>query len=160
MKRLIQIIIFIFIFGANNSYAHELVGPKIFGLQLGMQFNKVLEIANKITENNCEQIDQYGLSCYSSKFGRLNIIFNNGILSMYSMPLTYFNYNGSMDERVFLKQLIEHYKIPELDYISGNNRNYYQYKNSNEGYQITISFSMFGEIKVNSIEKISDLNFK
>lgn len=149
---------------SNNS---NLYGPKIYGLQLGMSYKESKPIINDICTKHgnpfmkCEDLSGVGEAFGAPKniriFGDLSTVgtWDNDILVGYTLPLTIFNYNNTIDKRAFLEKLASSYNLN----FYCDDKGICKGSNNDEGYQTTINLNN-GYIKIEQASKLSDLEFK
>lgn len=148
------------------------VGPKIFGMQLGMLYTSARQNAEKICMkrekivqgvNPC--MDQAGLillllgtkaEAYGSISNDIFIAGAGGILLSYSLPLSIFNYEESMNKDIFIKKFEEAY---HLDLECKKESEECKYVDNSSGYEVSINFKT-DILNVKSVVKESDLIFK
>lgn len=165
------IIVLVLVISVKFSNSQE-VGPKIFGLQLGMSKieaeDTIKNLCSRFNGNieSGSQNDITYLWCKldtddSQQFG-INI--KNGVLYNYSLCGKLFGVDGEGDDN-FVKLFSDKYNINGFEHISRNSFGYV-YKNNDKGFQIKILPTctrtpyFYLTVVVNSIQRNSDINFE
>lgn len=175
MKSAINILLISIFLCSSTVLADELYGPNIFGLQLGMTYKDSKPIMDSLctkyggdispcrdwSEFYSKMIKAYGgdgdteINAYGILFG-MNAIWINHVLKSYTLPLGIFNYNTSMDKRIFLEKLASSYNLSfecnagDMMCVGHNN---------DIGYDTEINFQT-GMIKISAATKTDELEFK
>lgn len=148
----------------------DLVGPKIFNLQLGMNENEAKKYVNDICyklnlKTDINSVGAYGCGNIIEADNLCRVVSSNGVVTTYVIPFKAFNFisTGEEERREFLRNFITHYNIPELKVDGektqwdGVNFDTYYYSSPKEGWKITLESVT---LCVQSIPKSSSVIFK
>lgn len=149
-------------------FADNLIGPKIYGLQLGMPVEDAKpimeEICNKHSYSKCGEmggVDSHALLPKDRNIRlwgsglMVNMYYKNNTLVGYEIPLSVFNYTKATDKNVFLQELADHYDLSLTCVKDG----VWMDKNPEKGYLVYVSFAV-PNIGVLAIQKPEPLQFK
>lgn len=149
------------------------VGPKIFGFQLGTLYTSARKDAEEVCKkrerilqqiNPCMDLSAFtslllpgnDVEVYGTMSDDIFVAGTAGILEVYSLPLSIFNYDQNMDKNIFIKKFEENY---DLALECKKESDECKYRDNKSGFEVTINFKK-DILTVNRIVKESELIFK
>ena len=144
----------------DSSPATKLIGPKINGIQLGMNGNEAKAILSSLSDNPLvnDNDRQFDGTIFNGTGGRIRILTDNSLefIALTDRALTKLFGSKQLDEN-FLQQFINKYGIPGLESTFVKNYSemmlyHYTYTNQTENWKI-----VFGVYKTNGILHVASM---